>query len=63
MKEIHFCGFAGQPDIQIFCTGEWTQPEWNQNDSGEIYLAENGMLYTFMLNEVTCLKCLEGAVK
>ena len=63
MKEIHYCGFSGQPDIQIYCTQEWTQPVWDQNDEGEIYLAENGMLYTFTLKEVTCLQCLEGVVK
>jgi hypothetical protein len=60
---IHYCGYASQPDIQIFCTGAWDTPAWGseaETATGipEVYFGDGGPLYTFSEALVTCPECL-----
>lgn len=60
---VHLCNEEYQPDIKIKCFG-WSQPAWGKSELKKsllknVYLAENGMLYTFDEDLVSCDKCRE----
>jgi len=54
---VHGVKWAGQPDLQVLCTDEWTTPRWGQRQVGPVHEADNGQLYTFDLARVTCAAC------
>ena len=58
---VHYSDWAGQPNIRIACTQNYTQPAWGQSDTKieGVYASENEGLYTFDICNVTCPKCLE----
>ena len=62
---IHICDYASQPDIRIFCTQTWTTPKWPIGDAETavpgLYLADNGMYYSFDLQLANCKDCLNKA--
>lgn len=59
---IHLCNETDQPNIRIKCTGEWTTPEWGAevSEDDEIFVADNGVVYTHYEKLVTCPRCLGG---
>lgn len=64
-QPIHYCGYAQQPDIQIFCTQAWDTPAWGseaETNTGieKVYFADEEGLYTFSESRVTCQHCLES---
>ena len=60
---VHFCDYARQLEIVIFCTGEGTIPAWGEHLTGDpdVFVAENGKLYTFDAAKVTCAACNKKA--
>jgi hypothetical protein len=62
---IHWCGYASQPDIQIWCDQSWTTPKWGPGDhvhrdeAGTYYDTDDGRLYTFEYPRATCLACAQ----
>lgn len=60
--EIHYCGWASQPDLQFAC-GISSTPSWSQSkDLPEgVYDSDGDGPYTFEhLNLVTCPRCLKN---
>lgn len=59
---IHFCGYASQPDIQIYYNNDMTIPKWGTCIAGKadtgVYEGEKDYLYTFEEKYVTCKECL-----
>lgn len=56
-RKVHWCNWAGQPDIGIAC-GRWTTPAHRQPHKDEPYLDDHGALYAFNDMLVTCSACL-----
>ena len=61
---VHYCAWAQQPDIQIFCDGTYTQPGWGpqhkEEEEGPWTTDEKpSRLYAFEKGQVTCPACLE----
>jgi len=63
MIDVHFCDYAGQPEIVIACTGRGTIPAWGVHLTGDpdVFAADDGMLYTFDAAKVTCAACNQKA--
>ena len=70
---IHYCNWAGQPDVGLQCGG-WTTPLWDAPPSpdpddevhwGEPLEDEGGepVLFTFDEKKATCPQCLKGMDK
>lgn len=62
---IHYCDYASQPDIRIFCDQSWTRPAWNDASTSieNVYKTEDNRVYTFNLLLTTCLDCAKKADK
>ena len=59
---VHYSDWAQQPDIGLACGERWTTPKWgaqrsNDTDVG-IYESDDGRLYAFDEEKVTCPACL-----
>lgn len=54
---VHYCDWASQPDIHRAC-GTWTRPAWGQCSTVQPWLDDDGELYSFDLDDVTCPACL-----
>jgi hypothetical protein len=54
---VHYCNYASQSDIRICCTQRLTLPLWNTKETGPVWSASHGMLYTFEKAFVTCRLC------
>ena len=65
-KEVHAISSASQPEIQFACDGTYSEPKWGTSpdlagyltSAPWVYQAENGRLYSFESELVTCEACL-----
>jgi|ERR1700722_5925717 len=66
-KPVHSIMYAQQPTIQFACDKTWSEPSWLQKPGAkeekaslpkETYLADDGRLYSFNDDLITCRKCL-----
>jgi len=57
---IHFCVYASQPDIEIYCNNDMTTPKWGSITGyiAGVYEGEKDYLYSFEEKDVTCNECL-----
>ena len=61
---VHHCDWASQPDIRIACDQSWTTPAWTQPELPKnVYAADNGKLYAFAYEVVTCEECRQKIAK
>lgn len=61
MSVIHLCDYASQPSIQILCDQSWTTPNWGpgggKTSTEGVYESDDGRLYTFNPELMTCPAC------
>ena len=57
--KIHISKESSQPHIHIECDDSWTTPSFNKGVGifSGIYKTQDGRLYTFEDDKVTCEKC------
>ena len=58
-QDIHWVGWASQPDLQIWCDGSFTTPSYREahTDTPDVYRTADGRLYTFDCVLATCEAC------
>lgn len=60
-KVIHLCDEGSQPSIRIACSWKWTTPAWAPSPTiyaNNVYYDDEGDLYTFSDELVTCQQCI-----
>lgn len=66
-KSVHYSGYASQPSIRIDCDDSWGTPAWGPRsgltDTPNVYELNDGRLYTFEEELVTCEPCKVKAAK
>lgn len=57
---VHMVDYASQPNIQYRCDSTWSTPDWVQGEQPPgVFLADDGRLYTFTEEKITCGTCIE----
>jgi len=57
--DIHWVGWASQPDLQIWCDESFTTPSYGNagTDVPNVYRTADDRLYTFDCALATCAAC------
>ncbi len=59
-SSVHVCLWSGQPDLLIACDHSWATPKWDEAKTAapDVFLTDDGRLYTFEEALTTCPACL-----